>query len=66
MTKPKAMEMVALRNMLPSAGFDFAVQNVASGSDAAATAAAMGAYYPVTAVCSTAQFERGGAESCLD
>lgn len=65
-TKPKAMEMVALRNMLPSAGFDFAVQNVAPGSDAAATAAAMGAYYPVTAVCSTAQFERDGAEGCLD
>ena len=63
--KPKAMEMVALRNMLPSEGFDFAVQNVESGSDAVATADAMGDYYPVTAVCSKAEFEKVGAEGCL-
>lgn len=64
--KPKAMEMVALRNMLPSDGFDFAVQNVASGSDADATAEAMGDYYPVTVVCTKAEFEKVGAEGCLD
>jgi len=63
--KPRAMEMVALRNMLPSAGFDFAVQSVASGSDAADTKEAMGDYYPETAVCSTRTFERAGAAGCL-
>ncbi|MFM1964380.1 MAG: hypothetical protein RL134_105 [Actinomycetota bacterium] len=64
-SKPKDMEMVALRNMLASEGFANAVQNVPSGSDAAATAAVMGDYYPDVAVCSTADFERGGAAACF-
>ena len=65
MSKPRAMEMVALRNMLPSAGFNNAVQNVPSGSDAAATQAAMGLYYPDTAVCTVPQFEAGDLTKCF-
>lgn len=65
LSKPKDVEMVALRNMLASEGFANAVQNVPSGSDAAATAAVMGAYYPEVAVCTTAEFEQGGAAGCL-
>jgi hypothetical protein len=57
--------MVALRNMLASEGFANAVQNVPSGSNAAATAAVMGDYYPDVAVCTTADFERGGAAACF-
>lgn len=64
-SKPKDVEMVALRNMLASEGFANAVQNVPSGSDAAATAVVMGAYYPEVAVCTTAEFEQGGAAGCL-
>ena len=64
-SKPKDVEMVALRNMLASAGFANAIQNVPSGSNAAATAAAMGDYYPEVAVCTTADFERSGAAGCL-
>ena len=64
-SKPKDMEMVALRNMLASQGFTNAIQNVPSGSDAAATAAVMGDYYPEVAVCTTLEFERGGAAGCL-
>jgi hypothetical protein len=62
---PKDVEMVALRNMLASEGFANAVQNVPSGSDAAATAAVMGDYYPQVGVCTTADFERGGAAGCF-
>ena len=64
-SKPKDVEMVALRNMLASAGFANAIQNVPSGSNAAATAAAMGDYYPEVAVCTTADFERSGAAGCF-
>ena len=64
-SKPKDTEMVALRNMLASEGFANAIQNVPSGSDAAATAAVMGDYYPEVAVCTTAEFESGGAAGCL-
>jgi hypothetical protein len=51
--------------MLASEGFANAVQNVPSGSNAAATAAVMGDYYPDVAVCTTADFERGGAAACF-
>jgi hypothetical protein len=64
-SKPKDVEMVALRNMLASQGFANAIQNVPSGSDAAATAAVMGDYYPEVAVCTTAEFEQSGAAGCL-
>ena len=64
-SKPKDVEMVALRNMLASEGFSNAVQNVPSGSNAAATAAVMGDYYPEVAVCTTADFERSGAAACF-
>jgi hypothetical protein len=61
-----------LRTMLPASGFNQAVQAVPvptageSAQQAAAdAAAAMGAYYPVGAVCTTVQFETKGPLSCL-
>lgn len=61
-----------LRTMLPSPGFDHAVQSVPppgqgeSADDAAADAAtAMAEYYPRGVLCTTATFEAGGADACF-
>jgi hypothetical protein len=50
------------RNMLPSAGFANAVQDI---SPTASPAAIMGAYFPQTAYCTKATFEAGGWAACL-
>lgn len=62
---PKAVEMVAVRNMLPSAGFSSAVQDVPQPATAAQAQDAMGTYYPETSSCSVAAFEAGGAAACF-
>lgn len=57
-----AQDMVLImRNMLPSASFNESVFSVTPGQPASTT---MGAYAPVTAGCSTATFESGGATAC--
>lgn len=62
---PKAMEMVAVRNMLPSDNFNNAVQNVPQPATAQEARDAMDLYYPETATCSVAVFEAAGADGCI-
>lgn len=60
---PKAMEMVALRNML-SNDFANAVQSAPQNASASGAAAAMGSYYPTVTLCTKVQFEVGGPTAC--
>lgn len=53
--------LLILRNMLPDPAFTEDIFEVAPGQPATA---AMGAHAPVTARCSTATFEAGGAAAC--
>lgn len=64
-TKPRATGLLALRHMLPSANFTESVLAVPYGSNPAATAAVMGAYYPQTYTCSAATFRVGGVAACM-
>jgi hypothetical protein len=52
---------VIYRHMLPSAGFDGAIQRVPYGTHARNV---MGAYYPESAYCDRATFESGGFAGC--
>lgn len=61
---PKAMEMVALRNMLASDTFTNSALYVPQNASASSAQQVMGAYYPKVTVCTKAQFEAGGAASC--
>jgi hypothetical protein len=62
--QPGAPHAILLRNMLVSAGFAAAVQNVPQDGDPASAAAVMGPYYPRAAVCSLASVARRGAGAC--
>jgi hypothetical protein len=54
--------VVIYRNMLVSASFHHAVQNVTEGRDPKTV---MGAYFPDAVYCSRAIFERGGWKACF-
>jgi hypothetical protein len=53
------------RNMLPAAGFTGASQQIATPAQNPQAAQIMGTYYPTSAYCATATFERGGWQACL-
>jgi hypothetical protein len=53
------------RNMLPEASFAGASQRIGMPAQNAAAAKLMGNYYPTSAYCSEATFERGGWRACL-
>ena len=61
-------QAVIVRNMLPSASFAHAVQDVTPSSYGAPSDAAlvMDAFYPRIATCTKARFEEAGADGCLD
>lgn len=61
---PTAKHVLILRNMLVSSAFKEAIQRVPAGSDAAATAAVMGAYYPRTAYCDLTALTASGPDVC--
>lgn len=61
---PKAMEMVALRNMLTN-NFTNSALNAPQNGNPADAEAAMGAYYPSVWVCTKAQFEAHGTADCI-
>lgn len=62
---PKAMEMVALRNMLTNNNFSNSALNAPQDASPAGAEAAMGAYYPSVSVCTKKQFELRGAAGCV-
>lgn len=53
------------RNMLPAASFTGASQRIAVPADNPDAARIMGHYYPTSAYCSVATFQRGGWQACL-
>jgi hypothetical protein len=53
------------RNMLPAASFTGASQRIRSPGLNPRAAQLMGDYYPTSAYCSRATFERGGWQACL-
>jgi hypothetical protein len=57
-----AASVIILRNMLPSATFTHAVQDVDASTNNAQQV--MGPYFPSAVYCSTATFERGGWQAC--
>ena len=61
---PKAMEMVALRNMLTN-NFTNSALSAPQDASPAGAEAAMGAYYPSVWVCTKAQFESSGTAGCV-
>ncbi|HMJ03957.1 MAG TPA: hypothetical protein VK506_13540 [Conexibacter sp.] len=58
-TQPRARQLLILRNMLPNATFDHAVQDAPQDGDPASAAQAMGAYYPRAYRCTLPQLEAG-------
>ncbi len=62
-TNPHTRQILIFRNMLPNESFHHAVQNAPQTAEPAATAAAMGAYYPRAYRCTLAQF-RAGKPAC--
>jgi len=63
--KGSTTEMVAVRNMLPSADFPESVLAAPPNGVPGDTAEAMGEYYPTVATCSLADFEAGGGDACF-
>jgi hypothetical protein len=61
---PTAKHLLILRNMVASAGFAEAVQNIPPGSDGARTAEVMGAYHPRTAYCDLTTVTASGPDAC--
>jgi hypothetical protein len=61
---PKTPHLLFLRNMVASPGFDQAIQNVPQSTPASA-AAAMGPYYPRTAICALSTLIPSGPSTCL-
>ncbi len=61
-TKPKARQLLILRNMLPNDDFDYAIQNAPQNGDPASAAAAMGEYYPRAYRCTLTQFKAGSPQ----
>jgi hypothetical protein len=53
------------RNMLPRTGFTGASQTIATPAQNPDAAGLMGSYYPTSAYCSVATFEKGGWQACL-
>lgn len=64
-THPAGVYLLALRNMLVSSSFGHSPQGVTQANDPAAAAAAMGPYYPRTAVCPLATLTAHGPQACL-
>jgi hypothetical protein len=62
---PDGIHFLALRNMVASAGFAQAIQNVPVNGNPSSAAAVMGPYYPRTAVCPLATLAARGAAACL-
>jgi hypothetical protein len=62
---PATPHLLFLRNTLASPGFAQAIQNVPQSGSPASAAAAMGPYYPRTAICSLAALVRSGPGTCL-
>lgn len=56
--------LVLLRNMLPSEGFDAAVQNVSRDGDPRSAFESMGEYYPLAGVCSLSTLASQGPGAC--
>ncbi|MFN2595106.1 MAG: hypothetical protein ABR579_09495, partial [Actinomycetota bacterium] len=54
--------VVIYRYMLPSTGFDHAIQQIHPRQRARSV---MGPYMPASGYCSTARFERGGWKACI-
>jgi hypothetical protein len=53
---------IVYRNMLPSASFPYAAENITTPTQSAQQV--MGPYYPTAVYCSTATFEAGGWKAC--
>jgi hypothetical protein len=56
---------IMARNMLPEARFKQASEDIATPAENVDAAKIMGSYYPTSAYCSEATFERGGWQACL-
>ncbi|MBO0821065.1 MAG: hypothetical protein J2P26_09475 [Nocardiopsaceae bacterium] len=63
---PTGLYLLGLRDTLVSSGFTHSPRDVTQANDPAATAAAMGPYYPRTAVCPLATLTAKGPRACLE
>ncbi len=62
--KPGATHVLFFREILASSSFASAVQMVTQDKDPAATAAAMGPYYPRASICALSSLTAGGVTGC--
>ena len=62
--KPGATHVLFFREILASSSFASAVQMVTQDRDPAATAAAMGPYYPRASICAVSSLTAGGVTGC--
>jgi hypothetical protein len=64
-TRPAGPYLLGLRNVLVSSSFAHSPRGITQADNPAAAAAAMGPYYPRTAVCPLATLTARGPQACL-
>jgi len=62
---PAVKEVVAIRNMLPSASFQQSVTNISQYGNPVLAKQVMGIYYPVMTQCTVETFDLLGVEGCF-
>jgi hypothetical protein len=63
-TRPAGPYLLGLRNVLVSSSFAHSPQGITQADNPSAAAAAMGPYYPRTAVCPLATLTARGPQAC--
>ena len=62
---PNALEVIAVRNMLPAGNFAESVTNISNYGDPDLAVSTMGTYYPKMTQCTLETFNAGGVPACF-